>query len=150
MSTDKKELTQAEQYLSRGFEVNEHGVYIYTSTNGNHHINLADILEDYHHEQKSDQSDIIREMDSEIQELKGEKEELERDLKEANEQVSEMEDEAREAERSSIEEDPEKQTLFGEKKLEILRRMYKFLTLEELEVMEAPVKDRVGYLDINY
>jgi hypothetical protein len=41
-------------------------------------------------------------------------------------------------------------SVLDEKKLEILHRFYKFLSLEELEAMEAPLKDRVGYLDINY
>lgn len=145
MSEIKKQ-TQAEKYLiAHEYEANEHGAFIYTSTSGNHKVEMEAVLEDYHYESSKDSVETIDYLEKEVAHLKI-------DIIDLKQEVSDLEDD-----NDSMQVEVEKgiegftpETLIDEKKLEILKRLYKHLSLDELEDVEAPFKDRTGYIDVNY
>lgn len=148
MSEIKKQ-TQAEKYLiAHEYEANEHGAFIYTSTSGNHKVEMEAVLEDYHHESSKDNMEAIEELEEDVSKLSVKVADLIKKKYNLQEKVETLQYENDEL--STRTEGFTHETLIDEKKLEILKRLYKHLSLDELEDVEAPFKDRTGYIDVNY
>lgn len=134
MSEVKKQ-SQSDKYLvAHEYEPNEHGAFIYTSTSGNHKVEMSAALEDYHYESSKDNVEEVDTCNDRNSALGDEKDSLEQELEELSSRLEGF----------------TATNLLDEKRLEILRRMYKHLSLDDLEAVEAPFKLRTGYLDINY
>jgi vacuolar-type H+-ATPase subunit I/STV1 len=132
----------AEEYLiEHEYQRNEHGVFIYISVNGHHSINMEDVLTDFHHEKGIELLDNIKDLESQIHDLEDKAENLQEELDDEKTSVTELEE--------FFGEEGDR-LLLDENKLEILKRMYKHCSLDDLEAIEAPLKQRVGYLDLIY
>lgn len=146
---NKKQQTTADKYLiQHEYEPNEYGVFIYASTSGNHKADISSVLEDFHYEQSKHSLEAIEDLQREVDMLQGQNRRLEnknKRLNEENERIQEELDDLR-----CITDRLIPKTMLDTKKQEILQRLYKFISLEELEAIEAPFKERVGYVDLIY
>lgn len=146
---NKKQQTTADKYLiQHEYEPNEYGVFIYASTSGNHKVDISSVLEDFHYEQSKHSLEAIEDLQREVDVLQGRN----TDLKNKNEMLNE-ENVRLQTESDDFQPifwDLHPKTLLDTKKQEILQRLYKFTSLEELEAVEAPFKESVGYVDLIY
>lgn len=145
MSEVKNKVSPDKYLVANEYEANEHGAFIYTSASGNHKVEMSAVLEDYHYESSKDNMEEIDELTKEVAHLKVDIIDLKLEISDLEEDTDNAQIEVEKGTKGFT-----ATTLIDEKRLEILRRMYKHLSLDELQAVEAPFKLRAGYLDINY
>lgn len=138
MSTTKTK-SEAEKYLEENeFEINEFGAYLYVSQNGKSSVNLEIALTTFN----TEQTVKIKDLKNEIFSLTKDICDLEDDIQKKDNQIYSLENDMEDIYEKTKDLSPN--SLIDEKRIEIIKRLYKHLTLDELEAIEAPFKEKVG------